>query len=321
MAFQRIISFLPSATEILYEIGAGSRIIGVTHECNYPEAAKSKPKVINSSFDASTMSSKEIDNKIIELLGNGNDLYIINNEILKELKPDLIVAQGICEVCSPFTKEIKRAISILGYNPKVIILDPHTVSDILDNINEIATNIGKIKEGKKLVRLLEEKIRRIKKITELKTNKKDSPKILCLEWIDPFFTAGHWVPEMVKIAGGINGLSKSKEQSKRTSLKEIKKFDPDKIILMPCGFNIDRTIKEYKNNISLNKNQEWNNLRAIKNNELYIVDAGSYFSKPGPRTITGIEILAKIISPNEFKHITIPENSYSKLITNDLTHK
>ena len=167
--------------------------------------------------------------------------------ILKELKPDIIVAQGICEVCSPFTKEIKRAISILGYNPKVIVLDPHNISDILDNITEIAKNIGKIKEGKNLVRLLEDKINRIKKITELK-NKEDLPKILCLEWIDPFFTAGHWVPEMVEIAGGINGLSKSKEQSRRTSLEEIKKFDPDKIILMPCGFNIDRTIKEYKNN-------------------------------------------------------------------------
>ena len=316
----RIISFLPSATEILYEIGLDSQIVGVTHECNYPEAAKSKPRVINSSFDASTMSSKEIDDKIVELFSNGKDIYIVNDEILKELKPDLIVAQGICEVCSPFTKEIKRAISILGYNPKVIVLDPHNISDILDNINEIATNIGKIKEGKNLVKLLEGKINRIKKISELKTNKEDLTKILCLEWIDPFFTAGHWVPEMVEIAGGINGLSKPKEQSRRASLEEIKKFDPDKIILMPCGFNIDRTIKEYKNTITtLNKNQEWNNLRAIKNNELYVVDAGSYFSKPGPRTITGIEILAKIISPNEFNNIQTPENSYRKLIINDLT--
>ena len=321
MAFQRIISFLPSATEILYEIGAGSQIIGVTHECNYPEAAKSKPRVINSSFDASTMSSKEIDDKIVELFGNGKDIYIVNDEIIKKLKPDLIVAQGICEVCSPFTKEIKRAISILGYNPKVIVLDPLNISDILDNINEIATNIGKVKEGKRLVRSLEAKINRIKKISELKTNKEDLPKILCLEWLEPFFTAGHWVPEMVEIARGLNGLSIPKEQSRRTSIEEIKKFDPDKIILMPCGFTIDRTIKEYKNITSLNKNQDWNNLRAIKNNELYVVDAGSYFSKPGPRTITGIEILAKIISPNEFKHITIPENSYSKLITNDLTNK
>jgi iron complex transport system substrate-binding protein len=316
MIFQRIISFLPSATEILYEIGADSQIIGVTHECNYPEAAKSKPRVINSSFDASTMSSKEIDDKIVELFGNGKDIYIVNEELIKELKPDLIVAQGICEVCSPFTKEIKRAISILEYHPKVIVLDPRNISNILDNINEIATNIGKIKEGKNLVRLLEAKINRIKKIAELKTKQKeDLPKILCLEWIDPFFTAGHWVPEMVKIAGGINGLSKLKEQSRRTSLEEIKEFDPDKIILMPCGFNIDRTINEYKNNTTLvNKHQEWNNLRAIKNNELYVVDAGSYFSKPGPRTITGIEILAKIISPNEFNNIQTPENSYTKII-------
>ena len=199
-------------------------------------------------------------------------------------------------------------------------MDPHNLSDILDNISEIAKNVGKIKEGQNLIRLLKDKIDTIKKITELK-NKENLPKILCLEWLDPFFTAGHWVPEMVEIAGGINGISKSKEQSRRTSLEEIKKFDPDKIILMPCGFNIDRTIKEYKNSTTLNKNQEWNNLRAIKNNELYVVDAGSYFSKPGPRTITGIEILAKIISPNEFDHIQTPENSYSKLIIDDLTNK
>ena len=208
----------------------------------------------------------------------------------------------------------------MGYNPKVIVLDPRNISNILDNISQIAKNVGKIKEGENLVRLLETKINRIKKISEL-NNKEDSPKILCLEWIDPFFTAGHWVPEMVKIAGGINGLSKPKEQSRRASIEEIKKFDPHKIILMPCGFNIDRTIKEYKNSSILNKNREWNNLRAIKNNELYVVDAGSYFSKPGPRTITGIEILAKIISPNEFDHIQTPENSYSKLIIDDFTHK
>ena len=312
MNFQRIVSFLPSATEILYKLGVESQIIGVTHECNYPEEAKSKPRVINSAFDASTMSSKEIDDKIIELFKNGKDIYVVNDNTLKESKPDIIVAQGICEVCSPFTKEIKRAISILEYTPKVIILDPSNLSDILDNILEIAKNVGKIEEGQNLVRLLKEKINRIKKISELK-NKENLLKILCLEWIDPFFTAGHWVPEMVEISGGINGISKPREQSRRTSLEEIKEFDPDKIILMPCGFNIDRTIKEYKNT-TLNKNQEWNNLRAIKNNEIYVVDAGSYFSKPGPRTITGIEILAKIISPNEFKDFKAPENSYTKLI-------
>jgi iron complex transport system substrate-binding protein len=308
----KIVSFLPSATEILYEIGAGSQIIGVTHECNYPEEAKSKPKVINLAFDASTMSSKEIDDKIRELFGNGNDIYIINDNFLKELRPDIIISQGICEVCSPFAKEIKRAISILGYNPKVIILDPHDIPDILDNIHEIAKNVGKINEGQNLVKILEDKINRIYTITELKNKNEDRPKILCLEWIDPFFTAGHWVPEMVEIAGGINCISKSKEQSRRTSLEEIKEFDPDKIILMPCGFNIDRIIKEYKNT-ALNKNKEWNDIKAVKNNQVYTVDAGSYFSKPGPRIINGIEILAKIISRNEFENIKIPEYSYVKL--------
>ena len=317
---KKIVSFLPSATEILYDLGAAAQVVGVTHECNYPKEAKSKPKVINASFDASTMSSKEIDDKIVELFGNGKDIYIVNDTILKELRPGIIIAQGICEVCSPFTKEINRAISILGYTPKVIILDPHNISDILDNIYEIAKNVDKIKEGKILVSSLEGKMKRIKKIIEIK-NKEYLSKILCLEWIDPFFTAGHWVPEMVEIAGGINGLSKPKEQSRRASIEEIKIFDPDKIILMPCGFNTDRTIKEYKNTATLNKNQEWNNLRAIKNNELYVVDAGSYFSKPGPRTIPGIEILAKIISPNEFDNIHTPENSYSKLIIDDLTNK
>jgi iron complex transport system substrate-binding protein len=317
---KRIVSFLPSATEILYEIGVGSQIIGVTHECNYPQQAKSKPRVINSAFDPSNMSSKEIDNKIVELFSNGMDIYIINDNILKELRPDIIIAQGICEVCSPFTKEINRAISILGYHPEVVILDPKNISDILDNISEIAQKVEKINEGQNLVRTLEEKINRVKRIREVTTVEK-LPRILCLEWLDPFFTAGHWVPEMVEIAGGINGLSKSKEQSRRASLEEIKKFDPDKIILMPCGFNIDRTINEYKKNSTLNNNQEWNNLRAIKNSELYVVDAGSYFSKPGPRTITGIEILAKIISPNKFNHIQAPENSYTKLITDKLTTK
>jgi len=311
---KNIVSFLPSATEILYELGSGPQLVGVTHECNYPEEAKSKPRIINSSFDSSIMSSKEIDNKIVELVSKGKDIYIINDQVLKALKPDIIIAQGICEVCSPFTKEINRAISILGYYPEVIILDPKNISDILDNISKIAQKVEKMKEGQELVRTLEERIKRVKKITEGK-NVENLPRILCLEWLDPFFTAGHWVPEMVEIAGGINGLSKPKEQSRRASLEEIKKFDPDKIILMPCGFNIDRTINEYKNSSTiLNKNHEWNNLRAIKKNELHVVDAGSYFSKPGPRTITGLEILAKIISPYEFEYITAPENSYAKLI-------
>lgn len=305
MSSERIVSFLPSATEVLYQIGAGDQIFGVTHECKFPESAKRKPKVINSSFDPAKMNSKEIDNKIVELMQSGRDIYVIDDRILKEAKPDLIVAQGVCEVCSPFTKEIKRAISILDYKPDVLILDPHDLDDILISIMDVAERVGRIKEGRKLVVSLQNRIDSIR--IRPKENK---PKVLCIEWIDPFFAAGHWIPQMVEIAGGINGLGSYGKPSYRIDMDEIIKFDPDKIILMPCGFDIDRTLIEFEQAKISNK---WKSLQAVQNNEIFAVDAGAYFSKPSPRTITGLEILAKIIHPDKFLDIIVPTNSFIKI--------
>jgi iron complex transport system substrate-binding protein len=302
---ERIVSFLPSATEVLYQIGAGDQIFGVTHECKFPESAKRKPKVINSSFDPAKMNSKEIDNKIVELMQSGRDIYVIDDRILKEAKPDLIVAQGVCEVCSPFTKEIKRAVSILDYKPDVLILDPHDLDDILISIMDVAERVGRIKEGRKLIVSLQNRIDSIR--IRPKENK---PKVLCIEWIDPFFTAGHWIPQMVEIAGGINGLGSYGKPSYRIDMDEIIKFDPDKIILMPCGFDIDRTLIEFEQAKISNK---WKSLQAVQNNEIFAVDAGAYFSKPSPRTITGLEILAKIIHPDKFLDIIVPTNSFIKI--------
>ena len=305
MSSERIVSFLPSATEVLYQIGAGDQIFGVTHECKFPESAKRKPKVINSSFDPAKMNSKEIDNKIVELMQSGRDIYVIDDRILKEAKPDLIVAQGVCEVCSPFTKEIKRAISILDYKPDVLILDPHDLDDILISIMDVAERVGRIKEGRKLIVSLQNRIDSIR--IRPKENK---PKVLCIEWIDPFFTAGHWIPQMVEIAGGINGLGSYGKPSYRIDMDEIIKFDPDKIILMPCGFDIDRTLIEFE---QAKISNEWKSLPAVQNNEIFAVDAGAYFSKPSPRTITGLEILAKIIHPDKFLDIIVPTNSFIKI--------
>jgi iron complex transport system substrate-binding protein len=302
---ERIVSFLPSATEVLYQIGAGDQIFGVTHECKFPESAKRKPKVINSSFDPAKMNSKEIDNKIVELMQSGRDIYVIDDQTLQEAKPDLIVAQGVCEVCSPFTKEIKRAISILDYEPDILILDPHDLDDILISIMDVAERVGRIKEGRKLVVSLQNRIDSIR--IRPKENK---PKVLCLEWIDPFFTAGHWIPQMVEIAGGINGLGSYGKPSYRIDMDEIIKFDPDKIILMPCGFDIDRTLIEFE---QAKINNEWKSLQAVQNNEIFAVDAGAYFSKPSPRTITGLEILAKIIHPDKFLDTIVPTNSFIKI--------
>lgn len=312
---QRIVSFLPSSTEILYEIGAGSQIAGVTHECKYPDDADTKPKVINSSFDAGTMNSKEIDEKIVQLMQSGRDIYVINDRILKQAKPDLIITQGVCEVCAPFTNEVKRASSILGYKPEILVLDPHDLDEILVSIMDIAERVDRAKEGRKVVASLQNRIDNVRiKAGQRSTstgNKHDiKPKVLCIEWIDPFFAGGHWVPQIVEIVGGINGLCSRGQASRRMYIDEIIKFNPDKIILMPCGFDLNRTMAEAK---TLETNDKWKSLPAVQNNEVYAVNAGAHFSKPGPRTITGLEVLAKIIDPEGFGDIKVPFESFSKI--------
>ena len=301
----KIVSFLPSATEILYELGVLDQVKAVTHECNYPVQARSKPQVIHASFDPQKISSHEIDNKVVQLVKTGQDIYILDEQVLKNADPDLIVAQGICEVCSPYTKEINRAVTLLGGKPKVIILDPKNLDDILQNIIQIGDKVQRQENAKNFVAKLQKRINFIQE-----TPKISKPKVLCIEWLDPFYTAGHWVPQMVDLAGGINGISSTGEKSRRMELDEIVKFDPDIIVLMPCGFDVSRTIIEYE---KLLENDKWRELRAVKQGEVYAVNANEYFSKPGPRAVTGLEILSKIIHPDTFRDLPVPEDSIQRI--------
>jgi len=305
MVKKRIVSFLPSATEILYHLGAGDQLVGVTHECDFPDEAKGKPRVIHSSFDPTKMNSKEIDKQVVELMHSGGDIYLVDEQVLKKANPDLIVAQGLCDVCSPTTKEISKALSILNNKPDVVILDPHDLDDILASILEVAKKIGKVDEAQKLIDSMRKRIEYIKN-----KSTKSRPKVLCIEWLDPLFTAGHWVPQMVEIAAGINGLSAVGEPSRRMKIEEAIKFDPDIVVLMSCGFDINRIRQEYS---KLVNNTKWKLLRAVQHNNVYAVDANSYFSKPGPRTVTGIEILAKIIHPETFEDLKVPDSSFSQM--------
>lgn len=302
----RIVSFLPSATETLYQLGAGGQIVGVTHECKFPAQARKKPRVIRPSFDPSKMTGWEIDAKIVELMRSGSDIYVVDDKILKKANPDLIVAQGLCEVCSPFTKEISRAVNILGSQPDVLVLDPHDLDDILVSIMDVAEKVGRVREGTKLVSSLQ---KRVDAVRSMKI--KSRPSVLCIEWLDPLFTAGHWVPQMVEYAGGTNGLSVTGEPSRRMEIEEAVKFDPDIIVLMPCGFEISKTLKELP---ALARNEKWKSLRAVKTGNVYAVNANAYFSKPGPRTVTGLEILAKILHPEASRHIRVQKGSYKKLL-------
>jgi iron complex transport system substrate-binding protein len=301
----RIVSFLPSATEILYLLGCQHLLYGVTHQCNFPSEAKNKPQVINSVFDSESMTSLQIEQKIQELAKLQNEYFIINFDLLKKIQPDLIISQGICDVCSPHNREMEKVIRFLGYTPDTLVLDPHTVEDVIQNIVDVAKSVGKVKEGLEIKTSLSNRIENV-----ASTNEDKNPRVICLEWFDPFYICGHWVPQMVEIAGGINGISKTGDRSRKIEFSQISQLDPDILILLPCGFTLDRVLSEY---VSLKRNEDWNSLRAVQNDMVFAVDAMSYFSRPSPRLIIGIEILAKIINPTSFVHLVVPVNSYTKL--------
>ena len=303
--FNRIVSFLPSATEIIYMLGSQDLLFGVTHQCICPIEAKGKPQIVSSVFDSESMASFQIEEKIQELSRLQNDLFIINFDLLKEIQPDLIISQALCDVCSPHNKELNKTMKFLENKPQTLVLDPHTVEEIIESIMIIAKALGKEEDG---LRIRNSLYRRIEKISNATKFKK--PKVVCLEWIDPIYICGHWVPQMVRIAGAINGISKVGERSSKIDFSQITQFDPDIIILLPCGFDLRKVFQEYG---SLQKNNQWQSLRAVQNGMVFAVDALSYFSRPGPSIITGIEILAKIINPESFPQLMVPSNSYNRM--------
>jgi len=306
MSVKRIVSFLPSATELLYEFGVQDNLYGVTHECKYPPDANSKPQVINSVINSDELTSKEIDTMTCQLLNDGKDIFVLNEKNLIEANPDLIISQDTCEVCAAYTNQVDKAIQILQRKPIIHSMDPHNLQKIINSVTVLGKILEKESRSKEITDILEKRIQNIKK---LHNNKRS--KVLAIEWIEPFFTAGHWVPEMIQIAGGNNMISKIGEHSRRLDIQEIIESDPDMIIMMPCGFDTKRTITEY--NSILKENQKWNSLRAVKNNRIFAVDANSFFSKPSIRTIDGLEILAKIIQPENFEFLKVPERSFSQI--------
>ncbi len=306
MRINRIVSFLPSATELLYEFGVQDFLYGVTHECKYPDDAISKPQVITSVIDSEHLSSKDIDKVTCQLLKEGRDIFILNEDNLKNAKPDLIISQETCEVCAAYTNQVNKAVKILQNKPLLHSMDPHNMNEILYSVKKLGKILNMDSKANQIVGSLE---KRIEFVSDCKNAK--PPKVLAIEWIEPFFTAGHWVPEMIQIAGGVNLISNTGDHSRRLTMDEISESDPEIIIFMPCGFNVDRTVSEYEK--TLKQDKKWNLLNAVKNDRVFAVDANSYFSKPSIRTVDGIEILSKIIQSEKFVSLQVPENSFMKM--------
>ncbi len=305
---QRVVSLVPGATEILYELGLGDQIFGVTHECRYPPEAAAKPRVISSAINPDGMTSSQINAATYNLINQRQEIFRIDEEVLKKARPDVIISQETCEACAAHTGHLDDALRILARRPTVYSMDPHSLSDILDSVTELGEILGVSARAAEVTRALQARIDRIAGGVP----NPERPRVLAIEWIEPLFTAGHWVPEMVEIAGGQNMVSRAGEYSRQMDVAEAARADPDIIILMPCGFDTGRTVSEYD---ALRDDRTWRTLRAVRGNNVFAVDADSFFSKSGPRTVDGLEILARIIRPGLFPDMPVPDGSYTRIGT------
>ena len=287
----RICSLLPGATEIAYLLGLGDQIVGVTHECDYPHEAKQKPVVVRSVIDSSQLSCPEIDRRVGELLQAGRGLYSIDEAAFLASGPDVILTQGLCDVCALNYDDVVKAAQRLPRMPAILSLNPHSLSDVLEDISRVGAATGRETAAEALVQDLR------RRIDEVGIREPEyRPRVGCLEWFEPLYVAGHWVPELVTLAGGFDPLGRKGEPSFKIEWQSVLDAKPDVILLMPCGFDVRRAVKESTPLRNLNG---WNDLPAVKTGNVYALNGSAYFSRPGPRLVNGLEILARIIRPEQ----------------------
>jgi len=303
----RIVSLLPSCTEMVYALG--EKVVGRSHECDWPEEVK-KIKVMTKPKINATTSSSEINNQITNLVKQGLSVYDIDVQALKEAKPDVILTQDQCEVCAVSLEDVMKAVNTeINTKVKIISLKPMKFNDILDDILKVGEAVGKKKQAQQAV----EQISKRKKYITDKTHAIGyMPKVACIEWIDPIMAAGNWMPEMIEMCGGISVTGEAGKHSLRSTLEEIAEKRPEKIIIAPCGFSVEQSLRDI--NI-LTENPLWQNIEAVKQGNVYAVDGNSYFNRPGPRIIDSLEIMAGIIWPEIFgEFITEDERIVKRLV-------
>jgi len=295
MPEMRIISLLPSATEILFALGLGDQVVGVSHECDFPAEARSKPVVIHSRLPKG-ISPVEIDRLVREFTERGESIYGVDADVLRRLAPDLIVTQNLCSVCAASPEDLAAVLATFDARPEVLSLDPLDLGDVWRDILWVGDETMR---GHKAERLLESIGARLATIANEIAQTVFRPRVVFLEWLQPIYVGGHWIPEMIELAGACDVFGTVRKPSFRTSLEDVIAAQPEVLIVAPCGYNADQARAEYR---SVTFPREWQELPAVRNNQIYYVDANAYFSRPGPRLITGLEILAKLFHPG----ISIP---------------
>jgi iron complex transport system substrate-binding protein len=285
----RVVSLLPSATEILFAIGAGDRVVGVTHECDYPIGARSLPTVTASELNTEGAAPGEIDRHIHAARHAGSSIYRLDEPEFALLQPDLIVTQELCDVCAVAYSDVRRAVRRLPGDVPVLSLEPSSVEEICASVEEVGTAMGLDENAKLTAAVMRDRIAEIAS----RTRPEPRPRVVCIEWTDPLMVGGHWVPEMVRIAGGIDVLGNEGAPSRYVSWDEVLESQPEVMVVMPCGYDLARTIDLITEVAS---RPGFDDLECARSGRVLAVDGSSYFSRPGPRIVHGLEILASALS-------------------------
>ncbi len=305
MSAQRIVSFLPSATEMVCALGLEDRLVGITHECDYPPSIQGRPVVVRSALPIETMTQAEIDTAVSKRLAEGQSLYEVDEKLLRDLAPDVILTQDLCQVCAPSGNEITQALNALPKKPEILWLTPKSLRQIEENLHDIAQAADCVDKADRLIAATRASLDAI----AAKTRNLVRQRVFCMEWIDPVYCSGHWVPEMVNIAGGIDELSRLGTDSVRISWNEVMEWAPEVLVIMPCGCHVDKTVELAP---QAYKQPGWFDLPAVRKNQVYAVDASSYFARPGPRVLEGTKLLAHLIHPEVFPWEG-PDTAYRRL--------
>lgn len=293
----RICSLIPGATEVVAALGLSDQLVGVSHECDFPPSVRQVPVMIEPLVAGEAASSADIDRQVKALVAEGQQLYRLNEQAFHHAQPDLILTQDLCHVCAVTPDQLTRAVRSLPHQPRMVTLSPTSLADILADVARIAEAVHQTDKGQALAGSLR---RRLETVRTRTTSHRPRPRVACLEWLAPLYLAGHWVPEMVELAGGQDVLSSHDSPSRRTTWEEVAAARPDIILVMPCGYPIDRTVQELAQ--PGQEQTEWMN--ALNRwPQTYVVDAASYFSRPGPRLVDGVELLAAILHPDSSTRI------------------
>lgn len=289
----RIVSLLPSSTEIVCALGLENELVGITHECDYPPSVANKPRLTASRISHELMTSKEIDHAVRSQLDGHGSIYDLDEARLRELDPDLVLTQELCDVCAVSYKTVERAARMFESGVRVVSLEPNTIAEIFDNIRMVGDLTGRQKEARELLLNLNVHLDWIRE----RTDGVKRPRTLMLEWLEPPFAPGHWVPEQVAIAGGDHAFGQAGHRSVTTTAEAINAYAPEVIVLIPCGYYKEDILRQLP---KTRLPEGWNDLPAVKADRVWATDATSYFSRPGPRVVEGAEILARILHPEFF---------------------